>query len=139
VAFRHLKAIETEIRAWLEESCHTLYHVEVVNNTSSSTLKVYIEGDADAVAFVLCWSGADLPEPAPPTAVAPAPIPKKINQSQKQTQKQKQDEYWRKIIKEKIKAVKEEEKKSWDWDDRAAWEDSAQYIRNKVFGYTRTL
>ena len=71
------RAIYREVVCWLAENCSTSYFIESHLN-ANNTVIVYIEGDADVVAFQLMFNGMDMAEePAPVRAPKPPPPPPK--------------------------------------------------------------
>ena len=62
-----------EVKAWLKENCGTFYYVD-----GSGNMRVYIEGDADAVNFKMRFHDQDIELPPPPPP-KPAPAPAKPN------------------------------------------------------------
>ena len=70
------QAILKEVFRWLAENCSTTYYI-LDKTPSSYQIIVYIEGDADVVAFQLMFNGMDIEEEHPPVrAPKPPPPPK---------------------------------------------------------------
>jgi hypothetical protein len=70
------KRVKTEIREWLLENCNSFFHIA---ESDMWKIKVFLERDADAVAFKMFFHGHDIPAPPPPPPPSqPLPPPPPI-------------------------------------------------------------